>query len=133
MGPFDLFRYERYPCTVACLLSLSLFFKFVGVWNLRQLTLFQIHSLCIVLRSANTASTLTVSKSCCGVTAYCYVYPTVYIFNPSSYTPLAVYSRLVEGRINGALFRRRKAEDVDRILPNWLLQSELFFLDSKQV
>ncbi|XP_065920998.1 WD repeat-containing protein 75-like isoform X2 [Dysidea avara] len=57
----------------------------------------------------------------------------VYIFNPSSYIPLEVHSRLVEGRINGAVFRTRKADSVDGTLPSWLKQSELFFLDSKQI
>ena len=55
----------------------------------------------------------------------------VYIFNPASFTPVAIYGHIINGGVYGALFRKRSCDDLS--LPTWLRQSELLFLSSKQV
>ena len=57
----------------------------------------------------------------------------VYIFNPASFTPVAVYSHIIDGGVYGALFRKRLSSDTDPSMPAWFKQSELFFLSTKQV
>ena len=57
----------------------------------------------------------------------------MYIFNPASFTPLAVYQHIIDDGVYGAAFRKRASDDMDPSTPTWFKQSELFFLSTKQV